>query len=122
MSTDSVIRVRDFSGDVQARIASLETQVVNIAEDVRRIESRVDSQYQQLHSRISDLKDGIRQEIDEKHERVILKLEEHSKIEAENNKAMADKMSSMEKWRWMIMGGAVVVGYILAHIKIEKFL
>jgi hypothetical protein len=26
----------------------------------------------------------------------------------------------IEKWRWMIMGGALVVGYVLAHIKMEN--
>jgi predicted nucleic acid-binding Zn-ribbon protein len=122
MATESVTRIRDFSGDVKSRIASLETQMVNVSEDVRRIEGRVDNQYQQLHSRISDLRDDIRNEIDEKHERLIAKLDEHSKAEAENNKSMSSKISSMEKWRWMIMGGAVVVGYILAHVKLEKLL
>lgn len=122
MATESVTRIRDFSGDVKSRIASLETQMVNVAEDVRRIDGRVDTQYQQLHSRISDLRDDIRNEIDEKHERLITKLDEHSKAEAENNKSMSSKISAMEKWRWMIMGGAIVVGYILAHVKLEKLL
>lgn len=122
MATESVTRIRDFSGDVKSRIASLETQMVNVADDVRRIDGRVDTQYQQLHSRISDLRDDIRNEIDEKHERLITKLDEHSKAEAENNKSMSSKISAMEKWRWMIMGGAIVVGYILAHVKLEKLL
>lgn len=122
MATESVTRIRDYSGDVKSRIASLETQMVSVAEDVRRIDGRVDTQYQQLHSRISDLRDDIRNEIDDKHERLITKLDEHSKAEAENNKSMSSKISSMEKWRWMIMGGAVVVGYILAHVKLEKLL
>lgn len=122
MATESVTRIRDYSGDVKSRIASLETQMTNVAEDVRRIDSRVDTQYQQLHSRISDLRDDIRNEIDEKHERLITKLDEHSKAEAENNKSMSSKIASMEKWRWMIMGGAAVVGYILAHVKLEKLI
>ena len=31
-----------------------------------------------------------------------------------------DKIQTIEKWRWMIMGGALVVGYVLAHLKLEK--
>lgn len=120
--SESVTRIRDLSGDMKSRVASLETQVVNIAEDVRRIETRVDGQYQQLHSRISDLRDDIRHEIDDKHDRLMKKLDEHADKEINANNEMRSKISSMEKWRWMIMGGAVVVGYILAHVKLEKLL
>lgn len=120
--SETVTRIRDFSGDMKSRVASLETQVVNITEDVKRIETRVDGQYQQLHSRISDLRDDIRHEIDDKHERLITKLDEHAERESVANNEMRSKISSMEKWRWMIMGGAVVVGYILAHVKLEKLL
>lgn len=119
---ESVTRIRDYSGDMKSRVATLETQVLNISEDVKRIESRVDGQYEQLHSRINDLKEDIRTEIDTKHEKLIEKLDEHSKSEREENAKMSSKISSMEKWRWMIMGGAVVVGYILAHLKLERLL
>lgn len=115
-----VTRIRDT--DMRSRLASLETQVINIAEDVRRIETRVDGQYQQLHSRISDMRDEIRSEIDDKHERVVQKLDEHTKAEAEANKEMNEKIGGMERWRWLIMGGAIVVGYILAHVKLDKLL
>ena len=107
---------------MRSRLASLETQVINIAEDVRRIDTRVDGQYQQLHSRISDMRDEIRDEIDSKHERLVEKLDEHTKSENAANKEMNEKIGKMEKWRWLIMGGATVVGYILAHVKLDKLL
>jgi hypothetical protein len=34
---------------------------------------------------------------------------------------MNGKLATFEKWRWMIMGGALVAGYVLAHVKLEKF-
>lgn len=32
------------------------------------------------------------------------------------------RLMAIEKWRWLLMGGAIVVGYILAHTPINKFL
>lgn len=119
---ENVTRIREYSSDVRSRIASLETQMVNVAEDVKRIETRVDAQYQQLHSRISDFRDEMRTEIDTKHEKLIDKLDEHGKRELEANAKLETKISSMEKWRWMIMGGAVVAGYIIGHLKLEKLI
>jgi sugar-specific transcriptional regulator TrmB len=66
------------------------------------------------------MRDELRNDIDEKHEKLMSKLDEHAKSEAENNKTMSGKISAMEKWRWTIMGAAGVVGYVLAHMKIEK--
>lgn len=34
--------------------------------------------------------------------------------------AMDDRLNVLERWRWMIVGAAVVVGYILAHVKIDR--
>lgn len=117
---ENVTRIRDYSSDVKQRIAALETQMNIVARDVEKIESKIDQQYEQLHSRISDMKDEIRHEIDDKHEKLIQKLDAHSKTEALNNDTMEKKISGLEKWRWFLMGGAAVVGYILAHVKIEK--
>ena len=117
---ENVTRIRDFGGDVKQRIASLETQMVSIAHNVEKIETRVDTHYQTLHSRISDMRDELRNDIDEKHEKLMSKLDDHAKSEAETNKTMSGKISAMEKWRWTIMGAAGVVGYVLAHMKLEK--
>ena len=117
---ENVTRIRDFGGDVKQRIASLETQMLAVAHNVEKIEARVDDHYQTLHSRISDMRDELRQDIDEKHEKLMNKLDDHAKSETETNKSMSSKIAELQKWRWMIMGGAAVMGYIFAHIKIEK--
>jgi hypothetical protein len=51
---------------------------------------------------------------------VIDKLDQQNKASTEQHKAIAEKIQTIEKWRWMIMGGALVVGYVLAHLKLEK--
>ena len=33
---------------------------------------------------------------------------------------VSGRIGVIERWRWMIFGGAIVVGYILAHVKIEN--
>ena len=35
---------------------------------------------------------------------------------------MEERIGIIEKWRWMLIGGALVVGYFLAHIKIDRFI
>lgn len=115
---DNVTRIRDV--DTRERVTALETQMLTVAHNVEKLEQRLEGQYQTLHSRISDMRDDLHTEIDRKHEAVMKKLGDHMDAEAEHHKSVQEKMSSIEKWRWMIMGGAIVLGYVIAHLKLEK--
>lgn len=33
--------------------------------------------------------------------------------------AMDERLGVVERWRWMIIGAALVAGYILAHVKVD---
>lgn len=56
----------------------------------------------------SDVKE-MRQEQKEQHEILLKKFS-----------TMDNRLSVVEKWRWMLLGAAVVIGYIIAHIRIER--
>lgn len=117
---DRPVSIRNPLADTDTRVTVLETQVESISTNIVKIEQKMDSNYATLHSRISDLRDDLRNDIDSKHEKVIEKLDNQAKNSSEQHKAIADKIQSFEKWRWMIMGGAIVLGYVLAHLKLER--
>jgi hypothetical protein len=108
--------------ETETRVSVLETQVDSIAGNVTKLEQKMDSNYATLHSRISDMRDDLRNDIDTKHEKIIDKLDVQAKASSEQHKAIAEKINAIEKWRYMLVGGAVVIGYILAHIKLEKLI
>ena len=108
--------------ETETRVSVLETQVDTINESVTKLETKIDSNYATLHHRISDMRDDLRNDIDTKHEKIIDKLDTQAKASSEQHKAIADKINSIEKWRYMLVGGAIVMGYIMAHIKLEKLI
>jgi chromosome segregation ATPase len=119
------------SSDSSSRILVLESRVDTLNTSVEKLEEKIDQNYATLHSRISDLRDDIHSSIEHKHEKIIEKLDQQAKSSAEQHKAISDastvqykalaeKVQHLEKWRWMLMGGAAVLGYILAHIRFEK--
>lgn len=115
---ENVTRIK--STDTTARIAVLEHQMDSVNHNIDSLKTKVDGQYETLHSRISDMRDDMHKEIGDKHEALMKKLDEQDERSTTQHKALADKVTSFERWRWMIMGGAVVVGYVLAHMKLEK--
>lgn len=115
---DNVTRVR--SNDTVSRVAVLESQMESIGHNIERLEQKVEGQYETLHSRISDMRDDMHREIGEKHDIVIAKLDETKKASSDQHKAIAEKVAEQERWRYLLIGGAIVLGYVIAHIKLEK--
>lgn len=96
------------------RIARLETQVEAIKEDM----SEVKNDIKELHSRITTGNREIMAKIDEK----ISELADADKQQHETMTSTLNEVKSrvdiLERWRWMIVGGAIVLGYLLGNIEL----
>lgn len=104
---------------VEERVASLETNVENLKEDIHEIRTDV----KEVHSRITT----TTREIVEKIETSTKSIKEdatsqHNQL-SQQMKAVDDRVDVLERWKWMIVGGAVVLGYIVGHADLlTKFL
>lgn len=108
------------SQETKARISVLENNVSIIANSVEKLEHKIDSNYSTLHSRISDLRDDLRSDFELKNEKVLAKLDEHNTSSRFHSESLNQRINQIEKWRWMIMGAALVLGYVIAHVKLEN--
>ena len=68
--------------------------------DERQVEDR-----KELHDMINELRVDIMQEIKAMREEA-----------AAQHQAQQKKIEELNKWRWLVMGGAVVVGWILSKL------
>lgn len=118
------------------RIAKLEAQVESIKEDVKEVRDDI----KELHSRITTQTREIVEKIDDFQTRIEHKMQagavaakdQHEaiqkavqkdikdvavKLEADINK-VSNRVDVLERWRWMIVGGAIVLGYVLGNFDI----
>ena len=109
------------------RIAKLEAQVDAIKEDVVELKDDV----KEIHSRITTGNREIIEKIETMDQRLETKLnssakaakEQHESIQAEIQKDIKEittRVDVLERWRWMIVGGAVVLGYLLGNLELFK--
>lgn len=82
------------------------TKVQALMEDRR---SEMNEDLRDVYQKIQDTETKIMDEIK------ALRAEMTNKRESENAKINA-KIESLDKWRWQMMGGAAVVGFILSKI------
>lgn len=94
------------------RVAKLEAQVESIKEDVADVKQDI----KELHSRITTTTREITDHIDQK-------IDQLAKADADQHTSMSKKIDAMkervdilEKWRFMIVGGAIVCGYLIGHL------
>ena len=112
--------VRESPSDYNTRLTVLETKMDEIVKDVNKLETTVSENYSTLHSRIDVLKDDIHSSIFDSHTKVMDRLDLQSKNSSMQHDAINAKIQSLEKWRWMLVGAAIVLGYVFAHIKIDN--
>ena len=113
------VRKNKRTDTTNARLSVLENNMNILNHNLEKLEFQTDQNYATLHSRISDLRDDLRNDFESKNDKLFEKLEEHNNNSSDQNKALHDRISQIERWRWMIMGGALVVGYVIAHIKLD---
>lgn len=82
------------------------TKVQSLMED-RRSETNED--LRDVYSKIQDTETKIMDEIK------ALRAEMTNKRESENGK-INNKIESLDKWRWQMMGGAAVVGFLFSKL------
>ena len=112
------------------RIAKLEAQVEGIKEDVTEVKHDI----KEIHSRITTSNREIVDKIDAMQSRIEHKMQanaqisqdQHSEIKkdvVEDLEKMNNRVSALEQWKWYVIGGAAVAGFILGHInEIVKYI
>jgi peptidoglycan hydrolase CwlO-like protein len=96
------------------RIAKLEAQVEGIKEDVADVKSDI----KDLHSRITTGNREIMDKLDEKIDALAKADKEQHETLKKSMDNVKNRVDVLEQWRWMIVGGAVALGYIIGHLEV----
>ena len=112
-----------MSIETPERIAKLEAQVESIKDDVSELKTDV----KEIHSRITTGNREIMEKIEHMDAAMEARMaknaetsaQQHSEIksslQSDINK-VTDRVDVLERWRWMIVGGAIVCGYLVGHL------
>ena len=120
----------------QERIAKLEIQVEAIKEDVREVKGDI----KEIHSRITtgnreiiDKIDAMECRLDDKariaavnakqqhdsiRDDVVAEMRTMTKTLDDDIKEVSHRVDVLERWRWMIVGGAIVFGYVVGNLDV----
>ena len=73
-----------------------------------------------LYKKMSDNTKEILEKIDDMEGRIEDRLKEHTDKSSNQQKNISDRLTVLENWRWIIVGGAVALGFLLDHLEFFK--
>ena len=100
--------------ELPERIAKMEAQVESLQQDVTEVKQDI----KELHSRITTTTREITDHIDTKIDALAVADANQHKAMSETINSMKERVDILEKWRFMIVGGAIALGYLISHLEI----
>ena len=92
-----------------SRIGSLELDSRETTTDVRDLYKKMNENTKEIVEKLEDME-----------ERIELKLKEHSDKSIAQHKSISDRLSILENWKWMVVGSAMAIGFLLNHLEVIK--
>ena len=119
----SIEKISQVSNDIgrllavhDERIDQLERVSVARMEDIKELHSRITTGNREISEKIDNLDRCLEERM---RKAAIASKEQHEEIQKEiqkDVKEISERVDTLEKWRWMILGGAVAVGYIVGNM------
>jgi chromosome segregation ATPase len=86
-----------------------------LKDDIKELHSRITTVNREIHERIDQVEKHITDRLDD----IRSDLAVHKQ---QDKKTIINGLSEVEKWKWMILGGVLVGGFILGKIDITTLL
>ena len=119
----TIIKLADITANVSQLLAvhesKLTAQEIVTKQTVDLIEKRrveTDDKIQLVHGRISSGEKELTEKIDNQYDDIMNELKDMRKESTEQHEKLSGRITTMEKWMWTVMGGAIVVGSLISYL------
>ena len=119
----TIDKLTDISSSVSNLLAVHETKLTSqeiISKqlsdlvEARRVET--DDKLQILHERISSGERELKENIDDQYDELMKEIKEMRAESTTQHNTLSDRISTMEKWMWTVIGGSAIVGGMIALV------
>ena len=102
----AIEKISDVSNSINRMLAVHEEKISQQEESQIRTDQEINTDIKELHSRISTTTRELMNLMSEQHKEQTDKM---TKLEIE----LQGRVGVLEKWRWIIIGGSIVAGFII---------
>jgi len=118
----AIEKIADVSTSLHTIMAVHEEKLIRQEEALDEQEKKLQDNIMELHSRITTNAKEQTQLMGEMERRLVDAMKEHNRTESQEFQRLRNELQNrvgvLEKWRHLIIGGAIVVGFILQRLPI----
>lgn len=96
----------------EERLNKLEKDNTTVGFDIRDIHSRINTMSKEILDKLDDTERGLESKIKESNTATTNQLDKIAK----EMKQIDDRVGFLERWKWMVLGGALAIGWVLAKL------
>lgn len=104
------------------RLKNLEDDSKETNMDVKGLQSKMEETTKQIVAKLDDMEGTIESKLRDTENRIEQRLNEYETNSERNHRITSDKIATLEKWSWLIIGGAFVIGYLIEHSSLIKLI
>jgi uncharacterized protein (DUF3084 family) len=116
----AIEKIADVSTSLHTIMAVHEEKLIRQEEALDEQEKKLQENIMELHSRITSNAKETHTAMGEMERRLVDQMNAHSQKEEEHFRKMREELSQrvgiLEKWRWLIIGGSIVIGFIIQKV------
>lgn len=118
----SIEKIAELNVSIREVLSSHETRINATEIELETQFSMFDQRYEQLHSRITTVQRDISEEMKEETNRLMDSIADLKDAMLDQQRIEEDRIRSVEKRQWMIMGAAAVLGFVLGNASLMNLL
>lgn len=105
----------------EAKLSAQEIITKQTTELVERRRLEMEEKVQQLHTRISSGERELGGKIEDQYDDIMAEIKGMRAESQTQHTALSDRITAMEKWHWLIVGGSIIVGVLLSQVDLAQF-
>jgi ElaB/YqjD/DUF883 family membrane-anchored ribosome-binding protein len=110
--------------DFESRLSKVEADIAAVKEKVSFLSviyEKFDKTLDKLDQRTSEDKKELHEMMDELRSDIMKEIKEMREEVANQHRTQAQKIEELNTWRWVIVGGAAVVGWLISTLTSISF-
>ena len=120
---NQVLTITQLCGKMDSVIEKLvdnhDRMVNQIYTDMEKRKADTNADIKELHSRITTISREVADKVELTERRIMDEIKSLREDIAEHNKKEDDDLKAIKQWKWMVVGGVVVLAWIMSNIKID---
>lgn len=112
----TIERLTEVSTTISKLLAVQSNRLEHLEKMSTDLSHEVDENDRHVQHQLNLMEKEIYKEIEDHHQKIMNELKDIREENQKQYKSMSDKLAFVERWMWVVSGGAAVVGFVLSKI------